>query len=84
MNAREICVTCGAMSPESTDGMTLTSSTGWRFMRERRPDGTVTAVWRCGPCWKARKASAREGEQTAAMRAVSLAPEAPGMRRRSG
>lgn len=58
MHDRETCADCGALSPETSGSQTLTSSMGWRFMRERLADGTMRAVWRCGRCWQAHKALA--------------------------
>lgn len=62
LHERETCLDCGALSPETSERQTLTSSMGWRFMRERGPDGSLRAVWRCGKCWRAHKAQAQPFE----------------------
>ena len=54
MNGQETCIDCHASSPADED-YTLTSSLGWRLLRERGADGVMHAVWRCGECWEKHK-----------------------------
>lgn len=69
MHDRETCVDCGIRSPPMSEDQTLTSSMGWRLARERRPDGRVCAVWRCGDCWERHKAIASAGRAQTPSRA---------------
>lgn len=81
----ETCTDCGIHSPEASPERTLTSSAGWRLMRERRVDGTWSVVWRCGPCWKAHKVRAAvDAGSTTGIRAIVKSPGQPPRLRRQG
>jgi len=78
MQNREMCVDCGARSPETTTDHTLVSSMGWRLMRGQHTDGSWHAEWRCGRCWTAHKAKAKAppGDVTR-VRVSNASPERP-------
>jgi DNA-directed RNA polymerase subunit RPC12/RpoP len=52
------CAECGKEPPTTNTSYTLIGSQHkWRISREKQPDGTFLAKWRCPECWKAFKAT---------------------------
>jgi hypothetical protein len=54
----EVCVGCGKSAPKTETNYTLISPKyGWRLSREKLPNGSYRAEWRCPNCWREKKIS---------------------------
>jgi hypothetical protein len=52
----QVCIGCGARSPEAETNYTLISSRfGWRLHRYKNESGGYVLEWYCPKCWSRRK-----------------------------
>jgi hypothetical protein len=48
-----VCVSCGALAPETTTEYTLIGPAhGWRLQRRTTEDGSFVLEWSCAQCWR--------------------------------